>query len=239
MDNPNGNVSDQADAAFFDEMAIMQATNLVRQLGPADTFNERKMMIEDALYANEENMQHGPSRYRLNMRDLKDNQGKIMFSIMAIFINILPSQLVVDSAQAGGMCGASDGCLILANGCKRPIEIKGTKTKKGKKETIFVNGIRLKGTDWQELFIVTRKEDPDLWTDFSEYPRRGVRLAHVSRAALLHAADIAGKGHLPMVNATITPGSKRGWLGPHINWVRAEDLSREWWDANVLRGALQ
>ena len=48
----------------------------------------------------------------------------------------------------------------------------------------------------------------------------------MSRAAQLHADDITCKGNLPTINATITPESKRDWLGPYINWVRAKDLLR-------------
>ena len=224
------------EAAPFNMFGAVLAVNLMRQLGSIDTFNEQKARLEDKLYAKENVMLSVPTEL-LNPRDRADLEGKILFCIMAAALKIQPTQLVVDPAQAGGLLGTSDGCLVLSGGQLRPFEIKGTKCKKGKKDTVFVNGIRLKGTNWQDLFIVARKEDPDLWTDFSEYGRRGIWLAHVSRQNLLLAADANGKGHLPVVNATITPGSKRSWLGPYINWVRAKDVSREWWDAKVLRGA--
>ena len=138
MDLPDRQVSDQPDDCFFDAMGKMQATNLVRQFGPADTFKERKMMIEDALYAVEENMQHESSS-RLNMRDCQDMTVKGKKNALHHGYRHLLSWWWILRMQAACVSILwTCGCLILAYGYKRPIEIKGTKTKKGKKETIFV-----------------------------------------------------------------------------------------------------
>lgn len=126
--------------------------------------------------------------------------------------------------------GKSDGAFICPNGRKEPIEIKGTHSKKEKKKSFFVKDIRLRGTDWQHLFIVCRERDPDIWTDVSEYGRIGLRLAYVKRQDLLRAMRESHRGHLAKVDATITPGSKRSWLGPYVRWVRIQDISREWWE---------
>ena len=130
--------------------------------------------------------------------------------------------------------GKSDGAFVGPDGRKQPIEIKGSHCKKGKKRTCFMRGIRLRGTNWQHLFIVCRERDPDLWTDISEYASCGLRLAYVKRRDLLRAMRESNRGHLAEVDATITPGSTRSWLGPYVRWVRVQDISREWWDRHVL-----
>jgi hypothetical protein len=28
---------------------------------------------------------------------------------------------------------------------------------------------------------------------------------------------------------------RAGWLSEHVTWVRLDELTREWWEANVLR----
>ncbi len=202
------------------------AGNVMHLLGPFDTFNTYKAIQEEFIF--------DEITRNKSCRDAHDLIGKLMLCQTAKASGISDSQLVVDHAQAGGLMGKSDGALIGPNGQKQPIEIKGSHCKKEKKSTVFVKDIRLRGTDWQHLFIVSREQDPDLWTDVSEYGRCGLRLAYVKRRHLLRAMRESGRGHLAKVDATITPGSKRSWLGPYVRWVRFQDISREWWDRHVF-----
>ena len=127
--------------------------------------------------------------------------------------------------------GSSDGALIGPNGIKEPIEVKGSRCKKGKDNTVFVNDIRLDGTDWQHLFIVSRRRSPDKWTDYSEYGKCGFRLAYVKRRDLLRAAQASGRAHLAKVNATrlqeglagavSLPGLGPGYLAGMVGKTRA------------------
>ncbi len=89
-----------------------------------------------------------------------------------------------------------------------PIKVNGSRCKKGKDNAVFVNDIRLDGTDWQHLFIVSRWRNPDKWTDFSEYGKCGFRLAYAKRRHLLRAAQASGRAHLAQANARLAPG----WL---------------------------
>jgi hypothetical protein len=130
--------------------------------------------------------------------------------------------------------GKSDGAFIGPNGHKEPIEIKGSRTKKGKRGTVYIKDIRLDGTDWQHLFIVSREQDPNSWTDVSNYQTCGFKLAYVKRKDLIRAAFESGRGLLTKVDATITPGSKRSWLGRYVRWVKVQDISPAWWNMHVL-----
>ena len=167
-------------------------------------------------------------------RDGNDARGKQPLCQIAKKIGIPASQLVVDPAQAGGLMGRSDGAIIGPQGRKEPIEIKGFRCKKGKRSTVYINDIRLNDTDWQHLFIVSRQKDPVRWTDVREYRECGFNLAYVKRRDLNRAVWASGRGLLTKVDATITPGSKRGWLGRYVRWVKVQDISRKWWDKHVL-----
>ena len=224
--------------AHFNILQAIRTVNLMSQLGPNNTFNQRKAELEDKLYApDQENMSMFAISETSNFdsRDRFDARGKVLCCLMAKAMEVSDDQLVVDPAQAGCLLGTSDAAIVDKSGNLVPIEIKGTKSKKGKRGTFFVNGIRLSGTDWKHLFIVARTEDPDIWTDVSEYGKRGFWLGHVTRRNLIRAAAASGRYELRTLDATVTPGSKRSWLGQHIDWVRAQDLSSDWWDAKVLR----
>ena len=168
-------------------------------------------------------------------RDVNDARGKLPFCLIAKESGISESQLVVDPAQAGGLMGKSDGAFIGPHGHKEPIEIKGSRAKKGKKKTVFIKDIRLNGTDWQHLFIVSREQDPDRWTDVGKYETCGFKLAYVKRKDLIRAAFDSGRGLLTKVDATITPGSKRSWLGRYVRCVKVQDISPDWWNKHVFR----
>jgi hypothetical protein len=164
-------------------------------------------------------------------RDKNDVRGKLPLCLIATEIGIADTQLLV---APGGLMGRSDGALIGPNGSKEPIEARRFRCKKGKDNTVTVNDIRLDGTDWQRLSIVSRRQNPDKRTDFSEHGRCGFRLAYAKRRHLLRAAQASGCAHLAQVNATITPGCKRGWLGRYLRRVSVQGISRGWWARRVL-----
>ena len=214
---------------YFADTALSRAirsTNCMRMLGANDSFPPYKHLVEDQIGNSMLNSSHS--------RDGADKCGKISLCLMAKVMGVQEEFLVVDPAQAGGLLGKSDGAVVAADGTMIPIEIKGTRSKKGKIRTFQINSIRLTGTDWQHLFIVGREQDPDLWTDASELVRRGFWLGHVTRGDLLRAAWATGRGGLEEVHATVTPGCRRSWLGGCVNWVSAADLSPEWWNAALL-----
>ena len=35
-------------------------------------------------------------------------------------------------------------------------------------------------------------------------------------------------------DATVTQGASGSWLGSAVEWVRLQDLTRQWWDTKVL-----
>jgi hypothetical protein len=221
------------DQTHFHVLNAIQTINLMHQLGPNNTFNQRKAQIEHELYVPDLGAESMTAI--ANMRNLYDTRGKVMLCIAAKAMGVRDQELVVDPAQAGGLLGTSDGAIVREDNSLSPIEIKCTRTKKGKRNTFFVKDIRLVNTDWRHLFIVGFGENLDIWTDASEYRRRRVWIAHVTRRDLFRAATARGLGIRGSLDATITPGSRRGWLGPCVKWIRARDFSRRWWDATVLR----
>ena len=50
--------------------------------------------------------------------------GKLPLCLKALEAGISASELVIDVAQAGGMCGENDGMLQAMNGTLEPLEIK-------------------------------------------------------------------------------------------------------------------
>ena len=117
---------------------------------------------------------------------------------------------------------------------KELIEVKGCKCKKGKKFTVTLKDIRLDGTNFKHLFGVARKRDPSDWTDVDEYSQCDFWLAHVTRENLIKAMQKSGRSHMRNVDATITPGSTRSWLGKYVKWIQFENLTIDWWMKNVM-----
>jgi len=65
--------------------------------------------------------------------------------------------------------------------------------------------------------------------------RRGLRLARVRVAGRLRPGlDAAGRSRHGSHDATVTPGSVRGWLIAAVRWNPLEHLTVAWWDRHVL-----
>ena len=176
-------------------------------------------------------METGISR---NWRDALDMAGKVTLALKAMSVGISEQFLFLDPAQAGGLMGKSDGAIINVRGSKEFIEVKGCRCKKGKNFTVTLKDIRLDGTNFKHLFGVARKRDPSDWTDVDEYGQCDFWLAHVTRENLIKAMQESGRSHMRKVDATITPGSTRSWLGKYVKWIHFEDLTIDWWMKNVM-----
>ena len=125
---------------YFADTALSRAirsTNCMRMLGANDSFPPYKHLVEDQIGNSMLNSSHS--------RDGADKCGKISLCLMAKVMGVQEEFLVVDPAQAGGLLGKSDGAVVAADGTMIPIEIKGTRSKKGKIRTFQINSIRLKG----------------------------------------------------------------------------------------------
>ena len=169
-----------------------------------------------------------------NWRDALDMACKFTLALKAMSVGISEDFFFIDPAQAGGLMGKSDGAIINSRGGKEQVEIKGCRCKKGKNMTVTLKDIRLHGTKFKHLFGVARKRDPTNWTSVDEYDACGFWLAYVTRENLIKAMQESGRGHLSTVDATISPGYARGWLGKYVAWVRFKDLSLGWWVKNVI-----
>jgi len=138
----------------------------------------------------------------------------------------------IHARQAGGVCRESDGGL-LAQGVFQPIEIKGS-CRKGSTQTTFTfKDIRIQGTHWKHLFLLGRVREPATWLCVRDV-EACVSLGYVSRADYIRALDAAGRSRHGSHDATVTPGSVRGWLSAAVRWTPLEYLTVAWWDRHVL-----
>jgi hypothetical protein len=179
-----------------------------------------------------------------NARDALALAGKLPLALKAKALGIPPHELNIDPAN-GGLIGKFDAVIRGAGGTggaggvggavrEMAVDIKGSRFCR---EYLTVNMSRLRPKScWDHLILVVRSGDPTDWTDLHRLDDL-FWLGHVSRAAF----DLALTGHCGAsipdeVNATVTIGSRRqSWLGPHFQWVRFKDLTRSWWDTNILR----
>ena len=113
------------------------------------------------------------------------------------------------------------------------VEIKGCRTCRGDK-SFNMSRLRPKSC-FDHLIMVVRSGDPTDWTDLHQLDDL-FWLGHVPRAAFdLALTSHCGASIPDEVTACVTIGSRRqSWLGPHVQWVRFKDLTRSWWDTNVL-----
>lgn len=166
-------------------------------------------------------------------RDCMDMAGKLPLALKALDAGISPQELLVDCAQAGGLHGRGDGSLVASDGRAEGIEIKGAGLKRGKRCTFAFKGIRLRGTDWKHLFLLGREREPEGWLCADDVGSC-LWLGYVERSCYKRALRVAGRSEREPQDATVTPGSSASWLGGAVEWVRLEDLTREWWDRKVL-----
>jgi len=162
-----------------------------------------------------------------------DMAGKLPLALKALDAGISPQELLVDSAQAGGLHSRGDGSLVASDGRAEGIEIKGAGLKRRKKRTFAFKGIRVRGTDWKHLFLLGREREPEGWSTASDVDGC-MWLGYVGRDRYKQALREADRSRREPQDATVTPGSSRSWLGGAVEWVQLKDLSRKWWDTKVL-----
>jgi len=137
----------------------------------------------------------------------------------------------IHARQARGVCRESNGRL-LAKGVLQPIEIKGS-CRKGSTQTTFkFKDIQLQGTHWKHFFLLDRVREPDTWVCVHDV-QACISLGYVSRADYIRALDAAGRSRHGSRDATVTPGSVRGWLSAAVRWNPLEHLTVAWWDRHV------
>jgi hypothetical protein len=175
-----------------------------------------------------------------NARDALDLAGKLPLALKAIAIGIPPHELNIDPAN-GGLLGKFDAIIRGAGGAggvgradrEMGVEIKGARTCRGLKT--FQLGRLRPSSCFDHLLLVVRWQNPTDWTDMLQLDEL-FWLGHVPRAAFDRAlADRFGASMPAEVKANVTMDSRRhSWLGPHIQWVKFKDLTRSWWNTNVL-----
>ncbi len=113
------------------------------------------------------------------------------------------------------------------------VEIKGAHTSRGQKT--FQLGRLRPSSCFEHLLLVVRCQNPTDWSDMLQIDEL-FWLGYVPRAAFDRAlVDRFGASIPDEVKANVTIDSRRhSWLGPHIQWIPFKDLTRSWWDTNVL-----
>lgn len=205
---------------FVYDLRAMQATNmlhLVRQ-------NPRFLRFWAS------SMLEGVPRGR---RDCLDLAGKLPLCLRALEIGIDPSSLMIDIAQAGGVYGGGDGCILSQGGALEPIEVKGCICRRGKRRAFSFRNIRCAGADWRHLFLLGRVRNPTRWERSSDV-EECVWLGYVGRDAYERALGESGRPLDKPMLASVSPGCKQSWLGGQVAWVQLGKLSLAWWQHHVL-----
>ncbi|EKX33277.1 hypothetical protein GUITHDRAFT_120541 [Guillardia theta CCMP2712] len=177
--------------------------------------------------------------------------GKLPLALKALSIGIPADQLLIDVAQAGGLHGKSDGCIIVgpqrqvsgsSRGeplplCREPLEVKSSSCRSGDR-TFGIKSIR---RSFRHLFIVGRKDNPDDWTSLDALDDK-CSLGYISGEDYDIALErhLVRQGRWPAASdepqdVTVTMNSRKrtGWLSQHIRWVGFKDLTLQWWQATV------
>ena len=173
-------------------------------------------------------------------RDALDNASKVTFAQKLASLGITAKQIVIDTAQAGGICGNADGFNMES---KEFFEVKGScaKTRSDRvagpnaQQQFTVQGVRFEGAVWSKLIMVGRGRTPTDWTSAADYDACGFWLGVASRGCCEQALTAAGKSLRDLHDVAVTPWTRdvgpvrhRSWLGPCIEWIRFKDLTRGW-----------
>ena len=173
-------------------------------------------------------MYRGVSNFGRNALDMA---GKVTFSVKMMSLGLTDRELFVDAAQAGGLYGRDDGFIY---SLRQYLEIKGSRLKKGTANSYFFTKVRYQGTRWSHLFLVCRKKEPTGWATAAEYDECNFVLGYIKRKDYKRALKESGRSRRHEQVLSVTPGSKRGWVGKYIQWVPFKHLTVEWWNEHVL-----
>ena len=172
-------------------------------------------------------------------RDAFDDAGKITLERIFTFLGISASQVILDSAQAGGVCANADGFLTRI---KQFLEVKACRAKArndrvpGSKANpqCTVQDLRFGASWWGQLLAVLRERDPVDWADVNEYEACGFWIGITSRSSCEAALQAKGMSLDATYTAVVTPHERdgpaarhRGWLGPCFEWVQVGKLLRD------------
>ena len=173
-------------------------------------------------------------------RDAYDDISKLALSQKLASLGITAKQIVIDTAQAGGMCGNADGFNMES---KEFFEVKGScaKTRSDRvagpkaQQQFTLQGVRFEGAVWSKLIMVGRGRAPTDWTSAADYDACGFWLGVASRDRCEQALTAAGKSLRDLHDVTVTPWTRdmgpvrhRSWLGRCMEWIRFKDLTRGW-----------
>ena len=168
-------------------------------------------------------------------RDDLDLAGKLPLCFKALRIGIDPAKFMIDCAQAGGVYGRNDGCILGQNDQVEPIEVKGGICRKGKKNSFFFNKIRSAGADWRHLFFLGRLRNPCRGDTLADVEHM-MYLGYIRRDMYDRALSRSARSSREPMSVSISPASTISWLGKHVKWIKLSDLTKEWWDQHVIQG---
>jgi len=172
-------------------------------------------------------------------RDALDLAGKFPLARLLGQFGVTPKQLVIDTAQAGGVCENADGFITKT---REYLEIKGSCAKKrndripgpNARPQFSVQGLNF-ASWWNKLVIVGREQNPADWTSVAEYGRCGFWLGIATQQRCEEALRRKGLPLQGTYDVTVSPWTREtrhvrhgSWLSPCVEWIRFEDLTREW-----------
>ena len=207
-------------------IAAMMATNALRLAESAHWLSTKKAELAIGV--------------KQRKRDAFDNASKLSFAQKLASLGITATQIVIDTAQAGGICGNADGFNMES---KEFFEVKGSCAKtrsdrvagRNAQQQFTVQGVRFEGAVWSKLIMVGRGRTPPDWTSAADYDACGFWLGVASRGRCEQALTAAGKSLCDLHSVAVTPWIQgmgpvrhRSWLGPCIEWIRFKDLTRGW-----------
>jgi hypothetical protein len=170
-------------------------------------------------------------------RDCFDLSSKFIFALKALQVGLTTDDILVDSAQAGGLYGRADGLLRNPVGCFDPLELKGTTEKMSTPGTYNFKGVCVERV-WEHLFLVGRSRQLlqkfDCWNDIA-------KLEPYVVVAYIHYDDFAktiADGNFKVgaaVDVQITPGSTLSRFGGVARWAPGglAGFTREWFAETV------
>ena len=179
-----------------------------------------------------------------NGRNGLDYVGKLVFSLLLLALGVSAKQVVVDSAQAGGVCGDADGFLV---DCRKYLEIKAciAKARNDREQgpnahpQCTIHNVRTDSlSSWGAMVSIMREKDPVDWTNLHEYDACGFRIGIALRIecmdSLRRSCELARTPIPQKQTVTVTPRVRgepparpRSWIGPCLEWFRVGDLLRD------------
>ena len=217
-------------------MKAMEATNALKLIQNKKWLKDRATRLEQGI------RNHG--------RDAFDDAGKLCLALILKNLGILAGQVVVDTAQAGGVCANADGFFLKS---RKFFEVKACRAKARRGRVLGPNArpqfaqqnIRFASTWWEKLLPVCRERDPVDWTDVSSYEACGFWIGVASRDECEAALRAKGLPPSKTYSAVVSPWTRDGppvrhgsWLSPCIEWFQVGKLQRDAAELQRFKAAL-